>query len=386
MLTYEEFIVPERYWDYCLEQHRIMFINKYFNINKKYPSKEEIGRFILCDNDKEKFKRMLYGKYLLSGNIPDVPVTPDIPSGPEVPSINNIKHTLIVYGPFEKRFNNYFSYIIEEVRNNISKLDFNDCEILILDTNTDLNNSFIIRGGKGDIYETLITIEEGFEYIKNNDSHKYSLYLYSSEIFEDIINNIYTWNKKLEYIILDSNFTSDFELCMKLGDVSKYLITTPQETFMTVYSFYDCLSLMLDLDNFENNLREICRLTYNKCENYGNGYDMSFSLIKTDKINELKSEIDLIRNNIPEGIDYNNIQNFLTIQGGNYYDLWDFINKVYDDNTFIDSKNKIHGLINEIVIALYTGDKYWTSGSGNSGVYPIYTFCGLIIYIPNENE
>jgi hypothetical protein len=210
--------------------------------------------------------------------------------------------------------------------------------------------------------------------------------LYSSEIFEDIINNIYTWNKKLEYIILDSNFTSDFELCTKLGDVSKYLITTPQETFMTVYSFYDCLSLMLDLDNFENNLREICRLTYNKCENYSNGYDMSFSLIKTDKINELKSEIDLIKNNIPEGIDYNNIQNFLTIKGGNYYDLWDFINKVYDDNTFIDSKNKIHGLINEIVIALYTGDKYWTSGSGNSGVYPIYTFCGLSIYIPNENE
>ena len=62
-MTYENFVVPNNYWNYFLEQKRITFINEFYKKNKQYPVKEDIQHIILTDEEKEKYKRIFYARW-----------------------------------------------------------------------------------------------------------------------------------------------------------------------------------------------------------------------------------------------------------------------------------------------------------------------------------
>ncbi len=78
-MTYENFIVPNIYWEYVLGQHRVSFINEYYKTHKNYPSDEILQKVVLTDEEKEKYKRIFYAKYKTDGVFPSEPNTPIIP-------------------------------------------------------------------------------------------------------------------------------------------------------------------------------------------------------------------------------------------------------------------------------------------------------------------
>lgn len=78
-MTYENFIVPNIYWEYVLGQHRVSFINEYYKKHKNYPSDEILQKVVLTDEEKEKYKRIFYAQYKATGIVPSEPSTPIIP-------------------------------------------------------------------------------------------------------------------------------------------------------------------------------------------------------------------------------------------------------------------------------------------------------------------
>lgn len=81
-MTYENFIVPNIYWEYVLAQHRISFINEYYKMYKKYPSDKEVLEVVLSAEEKERYKRLFYAQYKATGIIPSEPDIPDEPDNP----------------------------------------------------------------------------------------------------------------------------------------------------------------------------------------------------------------------------------------------------------------------------------------------------------------
>ena len=78
-MTYENFIVPNIYWEYVLKQHRISFINEYYKKHKNYPSDEILQEVVLTVEEKERYKRIFYTQYKVTGIVPQEPNTPIIP-------------------------------------------------------------------------------------------------------------------------------------------------------------------------------------------------------------------------------------------------------------------------------------------------------------------
>ena len=92
-MAYENFIVPNIYWEYVLEQKHITFINEFYKKNNYYPSKEEIANVVLTNDEMSKYKRLFYAKYYLTGNVPqdnqNTPNTPIVPPTEESGSTEN---------------------------------------------------------------------------------------------------------------------------------------------------------------------------------------------------------------------------------------------------------------------------------------------------------
>lgn len=82
MITYENFIVPNNCWKYVLEQHRTSFINEYYKKHKNYPSEETLQNIVLTTEEKERYKRIFYARYCVTGTILS---EPNIPSDPIIP-------------------------------------------------------------------------------------------------------------------------------------------------------------------------------------------------------------------------------------------------------------------------------------------------------------
>ena len=82
MTTYENFIVPNSYWEYVLQEHRISFINEYHKKHKKYPSEEDLQKVVLSADEKERYKRLFYARYCATGTVPSEPTTPSVPTTP----------------------------------------------------------------------------------------------------------------------------------------------------------------------------------------------------------------------------------------------------------------------------------------------------------------
>jgi hypothetical protein len=82
MITYENFTVPNSCWNYLLEQKRVLFINEYYKSHKNYPSEEIIQNIVFTTEEKEKYKRVFYAKYCVTGIIPS---EPNMPSDPIIP-------------------------------------------------------------------------------------------------------------------------------------------------------------------------------------------------------------------------------------------------------------------------------------------------------------
>lgn len=81
-MTYENFIVPNVYWEYVLGQRRVSFINDYYKRYKNYPSDEILQEVVLTDEEKEKYKRVFYAQYKATGMAPSEPNTPSVPIMP----------------------------------------------------------------------------------------------------------------------------------------------------------------------------------------------------------------------------------------------------------------------------------------------------------------
>lgn len=88
-MTYENFIVPNIYWEYVLGQHRVLFINEYYKKHKNYPSYEILQEVVLTTEEKEKYKRIFYAQYKATGIIPSEPNTPQEPEAPIIPPVSD---------------------------------------------------------------------------------------------------------------------------------------------------------------------------------------------------------------------------------------------------------------------------------------------------------
>lgn len=88
MIDYKDFVVPDFYWDYFVKEKKSLFINSYLRENNILPSEDMIKNFIIDNEEREDFRRMLYSKYCVSGIIPESPDVPEIP-GEDVIIPNN---------------------------------------------------------------------------------------------------------------------------------------------------------------------------------------------------------------------------------------------------------------------------------------------------------
>lgn len=80
MITYEEFNVPQVYYDECLKLHRTLFINDYYKKHNVYPTEDIINKVALSEERKEHIKRLKYAEYIITGDIPQEPSdNPTIP-------------------------------------------------------------------------------------------------------------------------------------------------------------------------------------------------------------------------------------------------------------------------------------------------------------------
>ena len=86
-MTYENFIVPNIYWEYVLGQHRVSFINEYYKKHKNYPTEDILRDVVLTTEEKEKYKRIFYAQYKATGIAPSEPNTPQEPDAPIIPPI-----------------------------------------------------------------------------------------------------------------------------------------------------------------------------------------------------------------------------------------------------------------------------------------------------------
>ena len=87
-MAYENFIVPNIYWEYVLRQRRASFINDYYKRHKNYPSDEILQEVVLTDEEKEKYKRVFYAQYKSKGIVPNEPNTPQEPDAPSIPPVS----------------------------------------------------------------------------------------------------------------------------------------------------------------------------------------------------------------------------------------------------------------------------------------------------------
>ena len=87
-MAYENFIVPNIYWEYVLRQRRASFINDYYKRYKNYPSDEILQEVVLTDEEKEKYKRVFYAQYKSTGIVPNEPNTPQEPDAPSIPPVS----------------------------------------------------------------------------------------------------------------------------------------------------------------------------------------------------------------------------------------------------------------------------------------------------------
>ena len=111
IMTYENFVVPNRHWDYVLEQKHITYVNEFYKKNKYYPSKEDIQNVLLTDDEKEKYKRLFYARYCATGTIPSEPNIPSVPiipptggsednseqESPDTPMIDDSDYVICTY-------------------------------------------------------------------------------------------------------------------------------------------------------------------------------------------------------------------------------------------------------------------------------------------------
>ena len=86
-MTYENFIVPNIYWEYVLGQHRVSFINEYYKKHKNYPTEDILRDVVLTTEEKEKYKRIFYAQYKATGIVPSDPNTPQKPDAPIIPPV-----------------------------------------------------------------------------------------------------------------------------------------------------------------------------------------------------------------------------------------------------------------------------------------------------------
>lgn len=84
MVNYENFIVPEWYYNVLLKQHRIDFIKEYYKSNQKYPTSSEIENVVLSNEEKERLKHRLYIEYCITETTPSIDITPNTPQTPSI--------------------------------------------------------------------------------------------------------------------------------------------------------------------------------------------------------------------------------------------------------------------------------------------------------------
>ena len=87
-MAYENFIVPNIYWEYVLGQRRASFINDYYKKNKNYPTEDVLKNVALTTEEKEQYKRIFYAQYKATGIVPSEPNTPQEPDVPSIPPVS----------------------------------------------------------------------------------------------------------------------------------------------------------------------------------------------------------------------------------------------------------------------------------------------------------
>ena len=87
-MAYENFIVPNIYWEYVLGQRRASFINDYYKKNKNYPTEDVLKNVALTTEEKEQYKRIFYAQYKATGMATSEPNTPQEPDVPSIPPVS----------------------------------------------------------------------------------------------------------------------------------------------------------------------------------------------------------------------------------------------------------------------------------------------------------
>ena len=134
MIDYKDFVIPEFYWDYFINEKKSLFINSYLRENNNLPSEDIIKNFTIEEKEREDFRRMLYSKYYISGIMPespDVPVLPDVPNEDINPE--DIIETIIVYNNGAPNLNAYWNNILRGIKTDFFNSKAKNKRLLILD-------------------------------------------------------------------------------------------------------------------------------------------------------------------------------------------------------------------------------------------------------------
>lgn len=89
-MTYENFVVPQCFWDELTISKRNIYVKEYYKENGVYPSQEEIKLINLTEDEIETYKRKSYANYIAKLSLNKSSVNENEEESPIPPSIDEM--------------------------------------------------------------------------------------------------------------------------------------------------------------------------------------------------------------------------------------------------------------------------------------------------------
>ncbi len=162
---------------------------------------------------------------------------------------------------------------------------------------------------------------------------------------------------QFDFIIFDACFMSSIEVLYELKDVCNYIIASPTEILSAGLPYKQ---IVPDLFTYDFNAVTIARNTfdfYNKQK--GALKTSSICVVKTKELFHIATFFKTLTLKLNEKVDieYNDskyfkdsLQQFDRLKADFLFDLYDFVNRVCDENKFLDMKNKFDDVWNKAII------------------------------------
>lgn len=114
MITYEQFNIPQIHWDLLTQTRKSTFVQNYFKENGIYPTPEQINNFNLSEDERERFKRIVYARYVASTTVEQ----PDVPTEEKIVTFSFNKENENTRGLLDKYEYDYLTFRVEYCEEN----------------------------------------------------------------------------------------------------------------------------------------------------------------------------------------------------------------------------------------------------------------------------